>query len=345
MANDSDPDQDPPVDDNADSGVTGDVHDTSGDMHTDASSTGESEDTTQPQGESDPQGEGDVPGVTRPYTPEERMQQYMDQTKASRDSIDRLHAHTSPMYERYRNMLQEDQQMRQNPPQDQPLPPLPQQKKNDFLSAATQMLAVAVPIAMLFGVRGNGYAKGAMMSGIGSFMQNYAKGREQAAKDDMTRWTNQAQIIHASNQERTKIYKDILANHRLELDDQLKMINSVSKEFYDPTMAKASRTKDMSAIIKHLQNQEKADSRFVKGTGKVAKTLMPTEWADYRQYVLDHSNQKTDPDKDPVEAAKIITYSDWRHKYLHSKGEDTDETPEKPKEPSAEDIRNAAIFN
>jgi hypothetical protein len=311
--------------------------DTSGDLHTDP---GDSVPAI-PEDE-EGRGEGDVADVTQPYTPEERMQHSMEQTRSARRSYDQLQARTAPMWEKYRQMAQDDQQARQHEGEDdQPYPPPPSHEKQTWMGAVTNLLAVAVPIAMMFGAKGNGFAKGAMMSALGSFMQNYTKGRDQAAKNDWTEWKEQVQAIHASNQQRHQIYKDILGNKRLALDDQFKMIHAVSSEFLDPTMMKAARTRDMKGVVKHLENQEKADSRFVRGADKTAKVLHPRDWQDYRQYIKDKTDGKVDPETDPVGADKVEKYTDWK---------DTESTAAdrrrnhpakdaKPKSPTADDVR------
>ena len=320
--------------------------DTSGAMHKDAG------DTT-PAIPADEEGkpEGYIPGVTQPYTSEEKMKIAMDQTKASRDSIDKLHARTQPMWEKYRSMLQQDQNARESSG-DTPTPPPPSQDGKGgnatggpgtggptqrVLGAISQLLAVAVPIAMMFGVKGNGFAKGAMMSAMGSFLNNYAKGRKEASEEAWRDWKQQVSAIKESNKERHQLYKDTLANKRLALDDQMKMIHSYSQEFHDPIMAKASRTKDMNAIIKHLENQEKVQKRFSKTADKTAKTLRPHEWADYRQYMKDKHH--VDPDTDPEAADKIQTYSDWHDDDRSKEGrEKRDQQTTKPGEPSADDV-------
>jgi hypothetical protein len=309
--------------------------DTGGEMHTDPN------DSTSPiPPEEEGRGEGDVADVTQPYTPEERMQHYMDQTKAARDSVDKIQAVTQPMWEKYRNMLSQDQQMaEQGPPEDQKYPDPPSKQKQTWMGAITQLLSVAVPIAMMFGVKGNGFAKGAMMSAMGAFMKNYTAGKDQAAKEDWTQWKEQVQAIHESNTERHQIYKDILSNKRLALDDQFKMIRATGQEFLDPTMMKAGRTNDMKAVIKHLENQEKADKRFVAGAAKTAKILHPRDWQDYKQYMKDKYN--IDPETDPVGADKKMKYTDWKEtESTQSERKQTEKAEaEKAKTPSPEDTR------
>ena len=345
----NDPDPDPePADTKTDEQVTDtDPHDKSGSMHTDPG------DVTPPQGDDRPgaadQGEGAGAEPYQGYTSEERLKLTLDQYKRSRASIDALHARTAPMWEKYRNMLQQDQDRLMQDGSvsaDQKLPQMPSQQKQTWLGAVTQLLSVVVPVAMMFGIRGNGFAKGAMMSAMGAFMTNYAKGRDEAAKQNWTEYKDQVAAIKASNQERHQIYKDTLANRRLALDDQFKMIHAVAQEFGDPTMAKASRIKDMRAIIKHLQNQDKVMKSYEKGIAKAEKILHPKDWPEYRQYMKDKYN--IDPETDPVGADAKKKYTDWKEdedttadRTRRHKEEDAQEKKEATDGPSSEDTRKA----
>jgi hypothetical protein len=318
--------------------------DKSGAMHKDAGDT-----TPDIPADEEGHAEGYVPGVTQPYTSEEKMKIALDQTRASRDSLDKLQARTQPMWQKYRAMLQQDQNSRESSG-DTPTPPPPGQGKGGgatggpgtggptqrVLGAISQLLAVAVPVAMMFGLKGNGYAKGAMMSAMGSFLNNYAKGRKEASEEAWKDWKQQVSAIKESNKERHQLYKDTLADKRLALDDQMKMIHSYSQEFHDPIMAKASRTKNMNAIIKHLENQEKVQQRFAKQADKTAKVLRPTEWQNYKRYMLDKHH--VDPDTDPEAADKILNYTDWKNTESTPALHDKQPPAPAPGEPSAEEV-------
>lgn len=224
----------------------------------------------------------------------------------ARKSIEGIERVTHPMWNKYRSMVQEDMQNRQM--QDQQLEQqttqaeVPQQKKNDWTHAFSTLLAVAVPIALAFGLRGNGFAKGALMSALGAAMKGFAEGRNEAAKSALADYKAQAASIDKSNKERNQIYKDILTNKKLELEDQFKLIHSVSQEFMDPNMAKAARERDMARVTKQLENQKKVMERFKKGAKEAADKIhrLPHE-LEYEQY-------KKDTGKD-------ITYTEWISKY------------------------------
>ena len=300
--------------------------DTGGEMHTDPNDK-----TPEIPDDQDPS-KADPYGNASPMTPQEKMQHSLDQYKAARQSMDALDTRTRPMWEKYRQMAQQDQDMAEqgDTTKEQPYPEPPSKQKQTWLGAVTQLLSVAIPIAMMFGIKGNGFAKGAMMSAIGSFIKNYTAGRDQAAKQDWTEWKDQVQAIHQSNQQRHQIYKDVLANKRLALDDQFKMIHAVSSEFLDPSMMKAARTNDMKAIIKHLENQQKADQRFVKGANKVAKTIRPRDYAEYVQYMKDEHD--IDPETDPQGADKVEKYTEWKGKQKTTAEKTREEKEEAVKE-------------
>lgn len=269
--------------------------------------------------------EGEGTGDTRPYTPQEKMQKSFNANKEARDRLDKLESTTRPMWEKYRSMLQQDQQSREQMDQQminslqQNQQQMPQQKKNDFWSAFGTMMAVVVPIALAFGLRGNGFAKGAMLSGLGAAIKNFTEGRDKAAKEDMKAFNEQAKAIKESNTERNAIYKDILADRKMELDDQFKMIHSVAQQFWDPYMSKASGAKNMAGVQKQLNNQDKVNKRFKEGVDHVNKKVRPKNWADYAQYMKDKYH--VDVDQDPQKADAIKTYTDWEEEHHPSKAE------------------------
>lgn len=287
-------------------------------------------------------GEGDVPGVTQPYTREELMQKSMDSTKEARDILGRIQNTTTPMWEKYRSMLEEDKQAREQNNQemlqqlDQQKQQMPQQKKNDFWSAFGTMMAVVVPVALAFGLRGNGFAKGAMLAGLGEAIKNFAAGRDKAAKEDMMAFNKQANAINQSNHERMQIYGHILADKKMELDDQFKMIHSVAQEFWDPYMAKAAAEKHMAGVQHQLNNQYKAGNHFIRGVNHVNKKVTPRNWATYAQYMKDKYH--VDPDQDPNRSDAIKTYTDWEEEHHPSKAESDEQKQEAdPNAPPSDD--------
>jgi hypothetical protein len=284
-------------------------------------------------------GEGYVPGVTQSYTREELMQKSMDSTKEARDILAKIQNTTTPMWDKYRSMLEQDQQSRQQMDQQmvdslqqQQQQQMPQAKKNDFLSAFGTMMAVVVPIALAFGMRGNGFAKGAMLAGLGEAIKNFVAGRQKAGQEDMKAFNEQAKAIKESNRERMQIYGKILADRKMELDDQFKMIHSVAQEFWDPYMAKAAAEKNMTAVQKQMDNQYKANDRFSRGVAHANKKVDPN-WTAYRNFVIGKSRAEgkvVDPDTDPDAADKVIPYKQWYDQ--HSKDQSKDEKDQANKE-------------
>jgi hypothetical protein len=278
------------------------------------------------------------PGDPVPGTPDEvRLNEALIKEKEARAATEKLQAQTMPMWDQYRSMLKQDQQMREQESQmelsqlQQQQTQIPQQQKNNWINAFSSILAVAVPIALVFGMKGNGFAKGAMMSALGAAFKGYAEGRHQAAEEHMHDFDRQAKAIHESNMERSRIYKDIWANKRMELEDQFKMTQAVAKEFMDPTLMRAARNRDMNGVTKHLATQEKADKNFVTVTNKAGEKIRvprPTNWAAYQMFLIDRPQE-----------AKGLTYTDWEQKYAtQTERKETEKDAEE--EPSPEDLRS-----
>ena len=251
-------------------------------------------------------GEGDIDAIT--------MNEHIAAQQKARDTVTRLQNQTQPMWEKYKAMLQKDEQQRQQMTADeqaqlQQVQP-PPEKKNDWIQAIGGLMAVAVPIALAFGMKGNGYAKGAMMQGLGDAMKNFAAGRKQAGEQAMRDYREQVASINQSNRERHQIYKDILANRKLELEDQFKMIHATAQEFWDPHMSKAAKNRDMAGVTKQLENQDKIAKKFAKGAKDAGhKVARPSHWNDYVRYM--HDKYHIDPDKEPDKADEKLTYTDW----------------------------------
>lgn len=285
------------------------------------------------------------PGETAPEIPENQqgvgemdpdmiknneINESVQKTNEARKSIEGIERVTHPMWNKYRSMIQEDMQNRQM--QDQQLEKqttqaeVPQQKKADWTQAMSTLLAVAVPIALAFGLKGNGYAKGALMSALGAAMKGFAEGRDKAGKEALLDYKAQAASIDKSNRERHQIYKDILSNKKLELEDQFKLIHSVSQEFMDPNMAKAARERSMPGVTKQMENQKKVADRFKKGAKEAGDKIykLPHE-LEYEQY-------KKDTGKD-------ITYTEWeeKHSTAADRARSAKETPEDPDAPPTPD--------
>lgn len=151
-------------------------------------------------------------------------------------------------------------------PQLQQIPPASQDQKGQLTSRVFQVLSIAAVAFSLFGKRRNGYAQGALMGGIGALINGYVQGNAEKHKQDTANWHKLNEDIHKENGERLQDYKDILANKKLNMEQQMKLMEMKGKFYESNRMEMNGQKQDVAAIHKHVTDMKKYQDNHNQNT-------------------------------------------------------------------------------
>jgi hypothetical protein len=236
---------------------------------------------------------------------------------------------------------------------------MPTEAKHTATQTVFNVLAVAASAFLLFGARRNHGSQGALMSGLGELFKGVAQGRQQKVKEDSVKWHQLNESIQAENKGRLQTYKDVLANRKLNLGQQMDLIKMHAQFHKDQRLEEAADQRNLAAVQKNLENKQRQlkdhATRTTKGT--VPKNSVMLE--DYRQRVFEKSGGKVDFNTDPDKAREVYPWSEFlkdshrdearvAKKAQKDGAADTTATPAptKPQDKSADlDQHIAAMFN
>lgn len=202
------------------------------------------------------------------------------------------------------------QQMREPAPERpamRAMPVMPQEQKNSITHTVINMVAVAALAYAAFGSRrGNPYGQAAWMGGLGQMFSAFSQGEHEKAKDNMLKWHQLTEQVNAENKARLTSYKEIIANKKLDLHEQMDLIRMQASIYKDASMEEAAASKNFAAVIKQADQKAKALTRAQKDTTNALVPKMPVH---YRQWVLQKTGGKLDPAKDDASYDKA--YSEY----------------------------------
>jgi hypothetical protein len=230
--------------------------------------------------------------------------------KQHREDVDRADKYSQEQ-QQYIDHFEKSQSGQPSPPQLQQMPPLPQEAKGTMAQTVFNVLAVAATAFAVFGSRRNPYAQGAMMNGLGSLFKGIAEGKQDKVKEDSVKWHQLNESIQSENKQRLQDYKDILANKRLDLAQQMDLVKMKAQFHKDARLESEAGEKNLAKIQKNLEDKQKQlkdhASKTTKGT--VPKNSVMLE--DYRQRVLEKSSGKVDFNTDPDKAREVYSWSQF----------------------------------
>ena len=206
--------------------------------------------------------------------------------------IKRSEAHAHDQQQYIDNIQQQQADIANTPKpqmQQQQMPPAGQDQKGQVTQRVLQVLAIAGVAFSLFGRRRNGYAQGALMGGLGSLIQGYMHGNEEKHKADTANWHQLNQSIHAENQQRMQEYKDILANKKLNMSQQMELMRMKGQFYQSNRMETNAQKQDLAAIHKHITDMEKWQS-----THRANAIMSKADHDNWRALVLEKSGGKAD---------------------------------------------------
>jgi hypothetical protein len=219
--------------------------------------------------------------------------------KQSEDHIAAWNAKSAPYYDQYEKALKESLPPVPQFQQYQPPPSLQANRKNLF-GSLLGFAAIAVPLAVAFGHKG-GRAGWAAMAALGHGMENLMKGNEEQYKNSMEQWRYQNEQIKETNTQKMNMYKEILSNKKLSMDQQMDLIGITAKQFGDQKLEDVTKIKDWQqtynnllkkegALDKHKQWEEKQYPSLQQQLGKDKEML------EYRQIFMDKHGFDPYPD-------------------------------------------------
>jgi hypothetical protein len=240
-----------------------------------------------------------------PGSPESE-QAYQDSLKASDEYTKQLKdqyqndlkqsEQHSALQQFYIDKLAKDQEEKPPPPQylQQQMPPMSQEMKGTAAQTVFNVLAVAASAFLVFGSRRNPYAQAAMMSGLGSFFSAISQGNPNKVKQSAADWHKYNEGIIAENKERLQGYKDILANKRLDLSQQMDLMRMKAEFYKDGKMESDAASKSLAAIHLNLKNKAAQIYDHQKRTTQGMTPKNSATFAEWRQLVMEQSGGKAD---------------------------------------------------
>jgi hypothetical protein len=175
-----------------------------------------------------------------------------------KDDVDQ-YQHRHQEQQHYVDYLQKRQAEMENmqPPQMQQMPPAPEEQKGLVTQRIFQVLAIAGIAFSLFGHKRNGFAQGALMSGMGSLIKGYLQGQQEKHKQDVEQWHLHNQSIMNDNKERMNGYNQIMDNKRLRMADQMELFKMRGEFYKDGRMQQNAIKGDLAKIHQHLEHMKK----------------------------------------------------------------------------------------
>jgi hypothetical protein len=219
--------------------------------------------------------------------------------KESEDHIQAWQGKTQPYYDQYEKALKESPPPPPQYQQYQPPPTVEANRKNLFTSLL-HFAAIAVPLAVAFGHKG-GRAGWAAIGALGHGLENLMKGNEAQYKDSMEQWRYQNEQIRETNTQKMDMYKNVLANKKLSMDQQMDLIGVISKQFGDEKLHDATKIKDWQHTYDNLLKKEGALQKHKEWEQKEYPTLQKQlgkdkEMLEYRQIFKDRHGFDPYPD-------------------------------------------------
>jgi hypothetical protein len=142
----------------------------------------------------------------------------------------------------------------------------PEQQANQG-SIGQTLMQVASIIAIgsaVFGRHRNPYSQIVQQSAIGGFLSGIAQGQKDKAHDQLQNWNKAVELTDKLNKEDTQTYKDVLANRRLDLTQQMDLLKDVASQRGDMRMYEAATKNDLTSINKILDDKFKARAATIK---------------------------------------------------------------------------------
>jgi len=226
-----------------------------------------------------------------------------DIVKRTHDEHEKYRAEMQPFVDHFTQQMQTPDPP---PPQNQPMPQLPQETKNRVAQTVAGLATIAAIAFTVFGRKsGNPYAQGAMMSCLGSLFAGIAQGRHAKAQEDAQKFHELWAIKNKENSERLQSYRETLANKRLDLSQQMDLIRMKAALHNDYELEATAEQKDLTGLVKNLESKRKANQKVINGlVGKTAKDYKSGPLAEWRQMVLEKSKGEIDPARSDDEREK-----------------------------------------
>src|SRR6266704_3057241 len=173
-----------------------------------------------------------------------------DIVKRTHDEHEKYRAEMQPFVDHFTQQMQTPDPP---PPQNQPMPQLPQETKNRVAQTVAGLATIAAIAFTVFGRKsGNPYAQGAMMSGLGSLFSGIAQGRHAKAQENAQKFHELWQIKNKENADRLASYRETLANKRLDLSQQMDLIRMKAALHHHELQAVAEQ-KNLNGLVKNLE--------------------------------------------------------------------------------------------
>jgi hypothetical protein len=206
----------------------------------------------------------------------------------------------------------------------QPPPQRPQQgqalqqpgSKSKLLSFAL----MAIPLAIAFGRRG-GASTWAAIGALGAGLKAFEQGNHAQAVQQYQYWQQYAKWAHEQKTERLNLYKEILANRRLSMEQQMKLLEMAGRQFHDRVLGDKAQAGAVNEVVRNLQHKEQALSKERKTTNKVAKGYLTDvfntpEGKAYRaKMISQHGIDPARSDEDFQKAMKYMDYPEFIQRY------------------------------
>lgn len=168
----------------------------------------------------------------------------------------------------------------------QQMPPMAPEAKAHITQNVLGVLAIAAIAFSVFGTRRNSYSQGAMMNGLGALFSGIAKGRMEKVKEDQIKWHQLNESIQKENAARLRDYKDILANKKLGLSQQMELIRLKAEFNRDANLASKAAAGDLAKVHQNLESKEKAKQKHAQLTPKTTE-----EHKRWRDMVFEKSSK------------------------------------------------------
>lgn len=254
------------------------------------------------------------------------LKMYVDSERQLEENQKRL----QPLYDKLNESLA--QPLPQMPQfQQVPQPPSQEQVNQRLNQGRFSYLAIGLPLALILGSRGKNAAwaaMGAFGQGLAQLQQNNVSG----AREMFQTWQESAKYAQEENQQRLDLYKLVLENRNLNLNQQSSLIENISRQMIDPYMNRMAQAKDMVGMTNEIAKAEGLGNKWTQETDKQtanhleaesatpegqsykvkAKRLTGIDPYDWRDSLKRHGNMTGNYD----EVQKKFPFDEFHSKYI-----------------------------
>lgn len=169
---------------------------------------------------------------------------------------------------------------------------------------------------------------------LGSFLQSYAKGMQEATKQQRENWWKQVEYEHQVNQERLANYRAALTDKRLNTQQALELFKTYADAYGDTNKSMMAERGDLNAINKQLSQDRLAMDRYLKearntlhATDHLMGSTEGKKWEDeaYARWAASHDGHLPMTEQEQAEARSKYGFDAYSKEHPEGEYKGTDD--------------------